>query len=85
MKTLDIDLAMKLIEYLDEPAHVSTLEFVGKIDIHIDRGDGMLTFLRFVADGYRVGYGLDPDLFDIDSATVQLALYVFHSSSWRNQ
>lgn len=84
MKTLDIDLAMKFIEYLDKPAHVSTLELVGKVDIHVHRGDGVLTFLRFVPDRYRVGDGLDPDLFDIDSAAVQLALYVFHSGRWRN-
>jgi hypothetical protein len=69
---------MKLIENLDEPAHMRPLEPVRQVHIHIDRGDGILAFLGLVEKSYRIGDGLYPDLLDIDPAMVSLVLNILH-------
>ena len=66
VKVLQIDLAVETVQNLDKAAHVSALELVGQINIHVDRGHGLLGSLFFIQNGDRVGYIFYPDLFDVD-------------------
>ena len=51
---------------------------MGQIHIHVDRGHRMLTLPCLIQNGYRIGDGLDPDLFDIDAPVVKFVLDIFH-------
>ena len=78
MKTLQIDGPVETVKDLDKAAHMSALELMGQIDGHIDRADRTLLLVGFVEDGDRIGDVLDPDLLDIYSPVIGLALDIFH-------
>jgi len=54
-------------------------EFMRQIDVHIDRSNGLLSFLRLVTHRYGVGNGLNTNLFNVDSSAVELVLNIFHA------
>jgi len=82
MKVADIDLAMELVQYLDEPAHVRALEAVRQVHVHVQRGDGVLLFFRLVAQGNRIRNGFDADFSYVNPAMVDLVLGVFHGGKF---
>ena len=78
MKTLEINVAVEAIEDFNETAHVSTLELMGQVHIHVDFGHGILDFSGLVQHCDGIGDFLDANFPDIDSPMIALALNIFH-------
>ena len=78
MKTFQVDGTVKTVQDLDKAAHMSALELMGQIDVHVEGSDRTLLLVGFVEDGDRIGDVFDPDLLDIDTPVIGLALDVFH-------
>ena len=72
------DLALVLVQHLDEARHVRALEVVGQGDVHVEVGDGVLLAGAAILDAHRVVDVLDPHLVDRDLPGVFPALDVFH-------
>src|SRR5210317_1008670 len=77
---VDTDLAMILIEYLDEATHVGALEVVGQVNIHVDARNRLLLLFVLVHDDDRVADILNADLVDGDVAIVVALLHVRHAA-----
>ena len=82
VNTFQVDLAMESVEYFHEPAHVCTLELVGEIYVHVDRGHGFLSLPSLVQDRDWVRDVFYPDLLDVDPAVITLSLDIFHVAHW---
>ena len=80
LKAAEINLSVKGVEYLYEPAHVRALELVGKVDVHVHGRNSVLVVVLLVENGDGIGYGFDPDLLYIDTSVIKLALNVFHDN-----
>ncbi len=59
-----------VVQYLDEPRHVGALEIMGQMNIHIERGDGVLHPDALVLDLNRMTYALDADPVDCKVACI---------------
>jgi hypothetical protein len=66
------------MKHLDKPAHMGALILMGQIDIHIDRGNGVLGAFPPIANGDRVPQIFDTHLIDRNVAVITLVLGVFH-------
>ena len=69
------DVAMG-IEDLDEPAHMSALEFLGQIHKHADGGHGILHLAGFVAHLDGEAESADADLVNREFTVVTVALHI---------
>jgi hypothetical protein len=78
MKTIEIDLSMKMIQNLNEPAHMGPFEPVRQINIHIDRCHSMLPFFCLIEDCYRITDRFNTDFFNINATMIKLTLNIFH-------
>jgi hypothetical protein len=78
MKALQIDLSPEPVKDLDKAAHMSSLEPMGKIDVHIDSGNGLLKLSRLIQHSHRIGYRFDANLPDAYSPVIMKVLYIFH-------
>jgi len=78
LEGFDVDLSPEFIQYLDEPAHMGSLEVVGEVDIHIDGCIDGLGSVGTVQDNDRVFDALYPYLLNIDLSVVFLVLNVDH-------
>ena len=78
METFQVDGTVETVKDLNKAAHVSALELMGQVDVHINRADRTLLLFGFVEDGDRIGNVLDSDLLDIYTPVIGLALDVFH-------
>ena len=79
MKFSDINLAMKLVQYLNKPTHMGALKLMGQIHVHIDSGDRFLTALGFIKHSHRIGDGFHSHLLYIDTSVIFLILNIFHN------
>jgi hypothetical protein len=64
------------VEHFDEPAHVSSLEFLGQINIHPDRGNRVLRRTRLVPDLNRKAQAANANLVNREFAMIPFALLV---------
>ncbi len=78
MKFLQVELAVKPFQDLDETTHMCSLKPVRQVNIHVDRGHGLLEFLFAIKDRNGIGDRLDTDLPDIDTPIVVQVLDIFH-------
>lgn len=85
METIEVDLAVKSVQYFNEPAHVRPLEPVRQVDVHVHFGDGFLGLLLLVQKLYRVRDGLDTNLPDIYTPVIVQVLDVFHVQVLKNR
>jgi hypothetical protein len=62
------------VQDLDETTHVSPLEVVRQVHIHIHGSDGVLSAIFLIQHRNGVADALHPDLIDFDVAVVFLIL-----------
>ena len=70
------NLAFVMVENFHEAGHMSALEVVGQIDIHVKRGDGVLLALAAVLDAHRMANVFNAHFVYGNAAGVGAALYV---------
>jgi hypothetical protein len=76
LDVLNVDDITVRVEHLDEPAHVSPLKFLGQIDKHSNRCDGILDAALLVPDSNGKSQAPDSHLVDAQFAVIRLTLLV---------
>lgn len=69
-----------LVEHINEPTHMGSLEVVGQVSVHVDSTNRILRVVLFIQYDDRIPEVLDTYLFDIDLSLVCFILNVYHFS-----
>ncbi len=78
LEILDVNVVLVLVEHLDEPAHVGSLEHPGQINIQIDGCHGILRAFQLVRDHDGIRDPFHADLLDIQRVFRLFLLDVLH-------
>jgi hypothetical protein len=73
-KGFNREFAFVAVQNLNEAGHVRPFEMVRQIDVHAERGDGVLSAAGFVQHLHRMPNRFDADLVDGDVARVSVVL-----------
>ena len=81
VKCFDIDLSTEFVEDFHKPAHVRSLELMGKADVHINCGIDRLGPLGAIQNDNRVFNALYANFLDVDLSVILLILDINHHNS----
>jgi hypothetical protein len=73
------NLIVMLVEDAYKAGHMGPFEMLGKADIHIEVGNGVLLLAGAILDDYRVTDILDAHFVDGDLTGISAALYINHA------
>ena len=82
MKTLDINITMKLIENFNKSAHMCAFKLMRQIHIHICSSHSLLSLFGLITYSDWIGDRFDADFLYIDSSAVELTLNIFHRTKF---
>ena len=78
VEVFDVDMAPVIVQYLDKTTHVSSLEMMGKIYIHVNRCVDMLGTVCFVENNNRIFNSLYAYLLYLQVSVIPEALNINH-------